>query len=203
MNEWTNNWLEGIADDIEAKYGSEIRGRIMGDFRNINDDHESVKMWFSGFIAGMNELDDKAFITSVLAVRCPCSHSELEANIRKNYQESGDLHDFVKRLDSDGLFEDSVSLEGNVLIATKKPFSRYGKHNHTEPYSTSCHCNLGSRASKPISAIFCHCCTVGFYGKMFRNALNMDIKVEFRDSVITGGKGCTAAIYLPGKGREE
>jgi hypothetical protein len=25
------------------------------------------------------------------------------------------------------------------------------------------------------------------------------VKVEFRDSVIIGGKGCTAAIYLPEK----
>ena len=37
------------------------------------------------------------------------------------------------------------------------------------------------------------------HGKMFRNALDADIKVEFIDSVIIGGKGCTAAVYLPEK----
>jgi hypothetical protein len=207
MNEWTRKWLEGIASDIEAKYGSEASNRILGDFQNIEEDHDSLKKWFGQFIDGMDKLNDKSFLANVMAARCPCGHSEdggVEDNIRKNYHESNSLEEFVKRLDNDGLFEDTISLDGNVLIATKKPFSKYGTHDHAEPYSASCHCNLASRTCGPISDIFCHCCTVGFYGKMFKNALGKDVKVEFRDSVISGGKGCTAAIYLPEeKGKNE
>jgi len=193
------NWLEEIASDVEEKYGFEARSRIFGDLSKINDDHDSIKKWFGQFINEMDKLNDKSFLTSVLATHCPCSHPELEENIRKNYQESNDLKEFVKRLDNDGLFEDVIKLEGNALIATKNPFSKYGEHKHKELFSKSCHCNFGSRTDKPISDIFCHCCTVGFYGKMFKNALNVDVKVELKDSVITGGKSCTSAIYLPEK----
>jgi len=202
MDKNKTDWLEKIASDVEAKYGSEIRGRVFGDLSKINDDHDSIKTWFERFISGMDKLNDKSFLTSVMAAHCPCSHPELEKNIRKNYQESGNLKEFAKRLDDDGLFEDTIKLEGNVLMAVKKPFSKYGAHKHEEPYSKSCHCDLGSRADKPISDIFCHCCTVGFYGKMFKNALNADVKVELIDSVIMGGKSCTSAIYLPEKNEQ-
>jgi len=199
MNNATTDWLEKIASDVEAKYGYETRNRIFGDLSKIKDDHDSLKTWFGQFIYGMDNLKDKSFLTSIMAAHCPCSHPDLEKNIRKNYQESADLKEFVKRLDDDGLFEDIIRLEGNVLIATKNPFSKYGEHKHKELYSKSCHCNLGSRTDRPISDIFCHCCTVGFYGKMFKNALNIDVKVELKDSVIMGGKNCTSAIYLPKK----
>ena len=102
-------------------------------------------------------------------------------------------------LDEDGLFEDKIILEGNVLIATKHPFSKYGKHDYNGPYATTCHCYIGSHSEKPISDIYCHCCTVGYYGKMFKNALGVDVKVKLIESVISGGNNCTAAIYLPEK----
>jgi hypothetical protein len=147
----------------------------------------------------MDNLNDKDFLTSILAEHCPCGHPEFEKIIRKIYDESKNLEEFADRLAKGNLIEDEVRLEGDALILTKKPFSIYGEHSHKEPYSTACHCELGSCTGKLISDIFCHCCTVGFYGKMFSNALGKKIKVEFMDSVITSGKGCTAAVYLPRK----
>ena len=199
MQEHQKKWLLGLASDVEAKYGKNIRNDIYGDIQGVENDHDCIKKWFRQFINGMDKLDDKGFLTSILAERCPCGHAEFEGVIRQNYEESKSLEEFADRLANGNLIEDDVRLEGNTLILTKKPFSKYGKHDHKEPYSTTCHCGLGSHTDKPISDIFCHCCTVGFYGKMFKNALGRDIKVEFRDSVIIGGKGCTAAVYLPEK----
>ena len=193
-------WLEQLASDVEAKHGAEAREKIFGDIQGVHEDHESKRKWFQQFVSGMDGLDDKDFLTAMMSERCPCSHREFEGIIRENYDESETLEEFAGRLDRGNLIEDIVvSLEGNVLTLTKRPFEVYGKHSHTGPFSAACHCGLASYAEEPVSDIFCHCCTVGFLGKMFKNALGKDVRVDFIDSVIIGGKGCTAAVHLPEK----
>ncbi len=194
----SENWLENLASDVEANYGEKARIRIFVDLQNMSSDPSSESEWFNNqFIPGMDELDNKDFLTIMMAKHCPCRCSHIEENIQKNYDASKTLEEFVSRLNKDGLFDDMLRLEGNVLYATKYPYEKYGKHNHIGPYTTKCHCNLASCTQKPISDIFCHCCTVGFYSKMFKIALNQDVKVKFISSVISGGEGCTTAIYLP------
>jgi hypothetical protein len=151
----------------------------------------------------MDELDDKDFLTAVLTNRCPCRYTDAEEDIKKLYEETATLEEFVVRLDENGIFQDKVELRGNVLYATKLPWLKCSEllglrgHQHEGRYTATCHCFLASHTNEPISDIFCHCCTVGYYGKMFENALGVEVKVEFVDSVIIGGKGCTAAIHLP------
>ena len=188
-----------VADSIEAKYGAEVRNKMFGDIDVVSMNHDSLCNFFHKFVSEMDKLDDKDFLTGVMAECCPCYHRGIEENIRKNYAKSKTIGEFAHRLDEDRLFDDTIKLEGNILIATKRPFEKHGKHDHTGPYTTTCHCELASHAQHPVSDIFCHCCTVGFYGKMFKNALGQDVKVEFVESVITGGRGCTAAIHLPEK----
>ena len=193
------NWILQLAEDIEERHGSEVRDKIFGDVDLVCDDHESISAWFDNFVIGMDELNDREFLSSMMAKHCPCRYTEAEEDIKKIFEETNTLEEFVARLDENGIFSDSVKLSGNVLYATKQPFSVYGKHNHSGRYSEKCHCDLASHTERPISDIFCHCCTVGYYEKMFKNALGVDVKVEFVDSVIKGGTGCAAAIYLPEK----
>jgi len=195
-------WISQLAGDIETKYGKETRERIFGDIESVKNDHDSLSAWFGNFIRGIDELNDKEFLTAMLAERCPCGYSDAEKDIKKLYKESKTLEEFVTRLDENGIFNDKIKLRGNILYATKQLWSDVcayfgGKHNHKGFYTESCHCPLASHTEESISDIFCHCCTVGYYSKMFKNALGVDVKVEFIDSVIIGGKGCTAAIYLP------
>lgn len=190
-------WLERIASDVEVKHCKEVRDKIFGNIQELSEDDDYVREFFHQFINGMDELDDKEYLTLVMANNCPCGHSDAEKSIRKAYSKSKTLEEFAQHLEREGIIDDEVSLCGNVLTLTKYPFEKYGKHDHSGKYITSCHCELASHSIQPVSDIFCHCCTVGFYGKMFKNALGVDIKVVFKDSYITGGKGCTADIYLP------
>ena len=196
-------WLSKLASDIEAKHGTVIRNKIFGDIVNLSEDDTDICSFFHKIVSEMDKLDDKYFLTSVMANNCPCGHKDFETIIKSTYNESDTLEEFAERLECGNLIEDLVSLNGNILTLTKHPFEKYGKHSHTGLFTKSCHCGLASHAKEPISNIFCHCCTVGFYGKMFKNALGVDVKVEFIDSVITGGKGCTAAIHLPLKSSNE
>ena len=192
-------WLGKIACDIEAKHGANVRKRIFGDLHKTPEDDGSVCEFFHRFVEGMDELDDYGFLTDIMAKHCPCGHQDFEVIIKKTYDESKTLEEFAERLKRGNLIEDLISLDVKVLTLTKHPFEKYGEHDHNGLFTKGCHCGLASHAQKPISNIFCHCCTVGFYGKMFKNALGIDVEVVFIDSVIIGGKSCTAAVYLPPK----
>jgi len=198
-------WISQLAGDVEKRYGKETRSKIFGDINSVKNNHKSVSEWFENFVDRMDELGDKKFLTAMMADRCPCRYAEAEEDIKNLYEESKNLEEFVSRLDENGIFQDKVELRGNVLYATKLSWSDCRKllgingHSHKGCYTESCHCYLASHTNKQISDIFCYCCTVGYYGKMFKNALGVDVKVEFVDSVITGGAGCTAAIHLPEK----
>lgn len=192
-------WLKKLASDVEAEYGTEARDNVFGDLDRVGEDSESIKGWFRNFIKTIDELDNKDFFAGMFARRCPCDFPDAESDIKKLYEEAETLEEFAAHLDENGIFSDVIELHGNVLYATKQPFSVYGKHEHTGPFSKACHCALASYTDEPISDVFCHCCTVGYYGNMFKKALSLDLQVEFIDSVISGGKGCTTAIYLPEK----
>ena len=195
-------WILELADSIEVKYGEETRDRIFGDIESINYNSNSLSDWFKNLIDGLDKLNDREYLISIMVENCPCYYKEAEDDIRQIYSEAKSLEEFVKRLDENGIFNDVIELRGNVMYATKQLWSNVceqfgGKHYHDGLFSKSCHCFLASCSKEPISDIFCHCCTVGYYSKMFKNALGIDVKVEFVDSVLIGGNGCTAAIYLP------
>ena len=195
-------WLTRLADVIEKRYGSETRDKIFGDIHAVGSGKKARAAWFANFTSGMDELNDKEFLTTMMADNCPCGGNAIKDGkiIKELYDKSKTLDEFVD------LFakwqheiwkgrEDITELRGNVLYMTKKPVnsSKAGK------CGKGCHCGLAKHAENYISDIFCYCCTIGHTGKPFKAAFGDNIKLEFIDSLIIGGKGCTMAIYLPEK----
>ena len=89
-----------------------------------------------------------------------------------------------------------MELRGNVLYMTKPQ----GECADTGSCGKGCHCWLAIHANKVVSDIFCHCCTIGHTGRAFKVACGDDIKMEFVESIICGGKECIMTVYLPEKG---
>jgi len=189
-----------LAKDIEAKHGKAARDRIFGDINDRGGDSATVARWFENFTSGMDELDDKEFLTALMVKHCPCGgDASKDGEIIKGfYDKSKSLEEFVSLLDEwqhkrwKGR-EDTTELRGNVLYMTKKPV----KSSKAGKCGKGCHCVLARHTDNYVSDIFCYCCTIGHTGKPFQVAFGEDIKLEFIDSLIIGGKGCTMAIYLP------
>ena len=195
-------WLKKLSEIIEARHGKEICNRIFGDIDAASDCQASLSAWFDTFTSGMDELNDKEFLAGMMSEHCPCRGNPEEdgAIIKDLYEKSGTLDGFVKLFDEWqhslwGGQEDITQLRGNVLYMTKRPVNdpNCGK------CGKGCHCWLAKHTDKYISDIFCYCCTVGHTGKPFKAAFGEDTKLEFIDSLIVGGKGCTMAIHLPKK----
>jgi len=195
-------WLTTLAGDIEAKYGKEARERIFGDIGDMKNDHQSLSAWFDNFITGMDELNDKKFLQQMMANRCPCGGDDEENGkaMREFYDNSKTPEDFVdlfgkwlhKKYNGD---VDTMALCGNVLYMIKP----WKKSHDANRCGEGCHCGLAMHTEKVVSDIFCYCCTIGHTGRMFQAAFGGDIKMEFVESIITGGKECTMAVHLPEK----
>ena len=195
------SWIQRLASDIEAKYGKEAKERIFGDTSNVKG-KEATALWFDNMTTGMDSLNDKEFLRQMMARRCPCGgdyRTEGQA-FKEFYDKSKTLEEFV---DAIRVYwakkwqgaEDIAELRGNALYLTKRP----GKGRVHGSYGKGCHCSLAKYTEKIVSDIFCHCCTIGHTGKSFQYAFGGDIKMEFVESIICGGKGCTMAVHLPEK----
>lgn len=195
----SKSWLKKLASDVEKRYGKDARDRIFGDLDTINKTnktHEFISAWFDNFINGMDALNDKEFLQTMMANRCPCGGNDSSREgwgkeIKRNYDKSESLEEFVASMD----FGDEKELRGNVLYLTKYPM----KSKVTGSCGKGCHCAVARHTNKFISDIFCYCCTVGHTGIPFQKAFGENTKIEFIDSLIIGGKGCTVAIHLPEK----
>lgn len=190
-------WLGDIAKQIEADYGMEKKNEVIGNIETIGDNETEVRAWFEAFLQRLSDKEIEDYARKLLESHCPCRCELIEQNIRKNYEISATLIEFADNLRKDGLFDDDITIKEGSLIATKRFAYECGiKHQHADTHYAKCHCTLGSIVKKPVPDVFCHCC-VGFYKKMFKEALGIDIKVEMLSSVITGGEACSTAIYFP------
>ena len=196
-------WILQLADDVEARHGKEARDRVFGDIDIIQGTPESLSAWFDNFATGMDALDDKEFLRKMMADRCPCGgdYEEDGAAMKNSYDKSGTLEEFVDShrkwlCEKHNGDIDEMELRGNVLYMTKP----LGGCEDTGSCGKGCHCWLAMRANNAVSDIFCHCCTIGHTGRPFQVAFGNDIKMEFVESIVCGGKRCTMAIHLPEKG---
>ena len=123
-------WILTLAGDIEAKYGKETRDRLFGNIDGIQSTPASIAAWFANFTAGMDDLDDKAYLQNMMAYRCPCGgDNQVDGKaIRALYDKSETLDEFVELLKERNPYPtngDLMELRGNVLTMTKDPRNRW------------------------------------------------------------------------------
>ena len=195
-------WISKLACDIEVKFGKKARNRLFGDIDSIKNNPRNLSAWFENFTTGMDDLNNKEFLQQMMVKHCPCGRGDVVNGkaMKEFYDKSKMLEGFVdsfykwlhKKYNGD---VDKMELRGNVLYMIKplkinKNAGNCGK---------GCHCSLAKYTDKNVSDIFCYCCTIGHTGRMFKAVFGNDIKMEFIESIICGGKECIMAIHLPKK----
>jgi len=158
--------------------------------------------WFENFTSGMDVLEDKEFLKQIMVKRCPCGGGDEEnvKTMKEFYDNSKTLEEFVdsfrkwlhKKYNGD---IGKMKLRNDVLYMIKP----LNKDIYAGNCGKGCHCGLVKYTEKNVSDIFCHCCTIGHTGKMFKIVFGEDTKMKFIESIICGGKECTMAVYLSRK----
>jgi hypothetical protein len=194
-------WLSHLADDIMKRFGKETSTRIFGDIDGIAHTPECLSAWFENFTSEMDNINDKAFLQQMMANRSPCGGDyEIDGKAMKaHYENSDTLAEFVdvnrKWMHDKYGDTDLMELSGNVLYMTKP----LGASTDTGRCGRGCHCWLAMHTNRTVSDTFCYCCTIGHTGRPFKIAFGDDIRMDFIESIICGGKACVMAIHLPEK----
>ena len=197
------NWILKLAADVEVRHGKEVSDRIFGNIDSVEDTPETLAAWFDNFTTGMDELNDKEFLQQMMVRHCPCGWSETETSeqgiiLKELYDKSETLEEFLEFLKTCDFIGDILELRGNALYLIKPMPEEMGAE-FCGTCGNGCHCFLARNTKKYVSDIFCYCCTIAHTGNMFKAAFGDDVKMEFVESIICGGKSCTMAVYLPPK----
>ena len=162
-----------------------------------------LSAWFENLASGLDELNDKEFLQQMMAKHSPCGGDyEKDGKAMKEiYDKCHNLDEFVCSLKK-WLFNkygdtDEMELKGNVLYMTKP----LGGNTDTGNCGRGCHCWLAMHTNNVVSDIFCHCCTIGHTGRQFQVAFGNEIRMEFVESIICGGKACIMTVHLPEKSK--
>ena len=196
-------WIARLAEDVEERHGQSVRKKLFGDIDGIQDDPKFLSAWFENFTRGMDELNDKEFLRQMMANRCPCGwdYEENGNAMKEFYENSKTLEEFVVSF-NEWLYKkyngdvDIMELRGNLLYMIK-PLK---ESEAAGSCGKGCHCFLAGYTENVVSNIFCYCCTIGHTGGMFKIAFGDNIKMEFVESIICGGKNCAMIVHLPQKG---
>ena len=150
-------WLTKLASIIEERHGKEARDKIFGDINSVGSGQKSRAEWFDRFTSGMDELNDKEFLSAMMADNCPCGGNAAKEGkvIKETYDKSKTLDEFVYSLDKwyHSLWkgrEDIMELRGNVLYMTKRPMN----NKKAGKCGAGCHCTLAKQTDKYVSDIF-------------------------------------------------
>ncbi len=107
--------------------------------------------------------------------------------------------DYVKR---DQTIEAGVR-EGDQVIISKIPYMTKQYLEATDEKNRRyyyCHCPVFREAlqeeDQPVDPIFCHC-SGGYYKNFWEAVLEQPVKVELRESVLSGNEVCKFALTLP------
>ena len=111
-----------------------------------------------------------------------CGYSCLDdssiATTKRYYEEAKDMDEFLDKLNKNGIGGGKLHFEGKHIIATYD----------------QCYCALASQKDK-LPGCYCQC-SCGWFEKLFVEVIKKPVKVNIKESIISGEQHCTFDILI-------
>ena len=186
--------IQEIGGHIEEIAGSKIREKVMAGSENIarSSDREKIALWVKEAI---DRLDACTTPEKCSQIMTACGHAciarakGLANGIKHRRQKHTTEEAFLKAEIKKPVKGIRLELLGNTLIQYYTP----------RTYSTPRRCFCGLMNTLPeganTSPTYCHC-SRGFVEKYWEGALGRPVKVEVKETCMTGAKECKFIIHL-------
>ena len=211
-------------DEVVDKY---TRDEIMAGSEGLSDksERQTIIDWSKQAMDRLNKhVDADKRIEIMTGCACQYPKSDLQ-EIRQKYEATQDIdrvhsmlqERFISFLKNSLKLDDEVVADivnrgmglagkrnGNTIIAMKIPKSGYileylKEKDPVKKRAIYCHCPRIRDALKTnigISATYCYC-GAGYYKGIWKEILQLPVKVELLESVLKGDDVCKIAIHLP------
>jgi hypothetical protein len=121
---------------------------------------------------------------------CSQEYQEVIQFAKDRFQHSKSLDDFLEAEPQKRFPGTRLRREGNILYQIYDPTS------FVKPVRCYCYLLRNLPSDEKVSLTYCHC-SEGFIKSYWEEVLGKPVGVEILESVISGGKECRFAIYLP------
>lgn len=175
------SYIKKLAKNIDKVAGEEIRIKILKDCETLTAKHKKEKRaeLMKAITERMeNLLDERDIIT--IRESCACKPPKFLKKAKEIYAESQNIEDFLGNLQETGYAGKSIRLENDVI---------HGKFGLGK-----CVCGMVGETKSEISISWCHCCKAHIRW-LYEKSLNIPLKVELTESVISGGEDCVYKVY--------
>lgn len=194
MTEKIAGQIEEIGRRVEQFAGAEVRKKVMRGSEEVvkSSDSKKVALWVKGAMDRLNNLTD---LTNCEQIMLACGYNCIainpqpletaKARRRKYPTEEAFLTAEVQNPPKGFRFE----WEGNVLIQYYTPLS-FGA-------GVRCYCNLmhGLPEGVTVTPTYCQC-SRGFVEKYWEGILGRPVRVELKETAISGSDECKFVIHL-------
>ncbi|MBN2090542.1 hypothetical protein JW964_13090 [candidate division KSB1 bacterium] len=144
-----------------------------------NERQNFLKYWFSGFIKGLKQIDERSQYTILDACGLACAQSYTLQQFREAKTQSNNLQHFLE------------------ILARKFPEAsyKYIHPNEIEVCYHECACDL-VKFGWIDSPLLCKC-SVKNLQQNFEEALGRPVQVELKSSILSAAKTCLFKVVLP------
>jgi hypothetical protein len=194
MTKKTAGQIQEIGGHIEEFAGKKISEKVMegSEKAAVSSDRKEISLWVKEAI---DRLDAATTPEKCKEIMAACGHNCIAHNIRMTQairtrrQKYLTEEDFLKAEAKKPIKGTRIELQGNTLIQFYTP--------HTYSTPRRCFCGLMFALPAGINASPTYCqCSRGFVEKYWESALGRKMRVEVKETAITGAEECKFIVHL-------
>jgi hypothetical protein len=190
----TAGQIEEIGGHIEEFAGAEIRKKVMEGSKQAaaSSDRRQITLWLKD---AMDRLDAATTpekcrqIMTACGYNCIAHNNRLAQAIRARRRKYPTEEAFFKAEAKKPVKGTRLEFQGKTLL------QYYTPHTYTTPRRCFCSLMLGLPEGVNVSPTYCQC-SRGFVEKYWEGALGRPVRVEVKETAITGSDECQFIIHL-------
>jgi hypothetical protein len=186
--------IQEIGGHVEEFAGKKIREKVMEGSEKVaaSADRRKIALWVKEAIDRLDTSTTPEKCRQIMAAcghNCIAHNSRLSQAIKSRRQKYATEEDFLKAEIKKPIKGTRLELQGKTLIQFYTP------HDYSIP--RRCFCGLMLALPVEINASPTYCqCSRGFVEKYWEGALGRPVRVELKETAITGADECKFIIHL-------
>lgn len=190
----TAGQIQEIGGHIEEIAGVKIREKVMvgSEKAAVSKDRRQVALWVKEAIDRLDASTTPEKCKQIMAAcghNCIAHNNRLAQGIKNRRQKYPTEEAFLKAEAKKPVKGTRIELKGKTLV------QYYTPHTHRTP--RRCFCGLMFALPEGVNASPTYCqCSRGFVEKYWEGALGRPVRVEVKETAITGGDECKFIIHL-------
>lgn len=200
---WLEDKVEKWKAAIDARAGTGKGEEVAAGWREAGNDPEKLAAWSACAMARLAEVAPDAEKRREIMLDRSCVFTEEFGDerileLRKVYDETGDVEAVLKAMRQDRERFGQPFLENGAIIEVRSPRDREAFAKAADDHErqmAACFCPLARAAKARLPLEYC-CCSAGWYRGIYQGIFRRPVEVTVEKSLLNGDGQCRFSIRL-------